>query len=48
MIIHIFVEYHTCRENTFRCDTGQCIDYAKRCDNKDDCLDRSDEFHCGD
>ena len=34
-------------DRKFRCDTGQCIDFAKRCDRTGDCLDNSDELDCG-
>ena len=30
----------------FTCDSGYCIEIDKRCDEKMDCLDESDEKHC--
>lgn len=30
----------------FRCHDGTCIDYRKRCDENDDCLDGADEMDC--
>ncbi|XP_064117991.1 uncharacterized protein LOC135223484 isoform X2 [Macrobrachium nipponense] len=32
-----------CSKNEFTCDTGVCLDLAKRCSGKDDCGDESDE-----
>ena len=31
----------------FRCENGQCIDDKLRCDAKPDCVDATDEKHCG-
>ncbi|XP_066906450.1 very low-density lipoprotein receptor isoform X2 [Halyomorpha halys] len=37
-----------CTEKEFRCDNGRCIPLNWKCDNENDCLDRSDEnpLHC--
>lgn len=37
----------TCKLNeSFTCDSGQCIHILKRCDNINDCKDSSDEENC--
>lgn len=36
----------TCAENQFTCSDATCIDLAKVCDFKFDCLDQSDEVSC--
>lgn len=35
-----------CREDEFRCRSGQCIPQHQRCDTRKDCLDGSDEKDC--
>ena len=35
-----------CAEDQFTCDDGKCIDRNHRCDQKYDCLDRTDESSC--
>ncbi|XP_076182094.1 modular serine protease-like [Ptiloglossa arizonensis] len=35
-----------CRENEFRCGSGECLSGSVRCDNKFDCRDSSDEHGC--
>ena len=30
----------------FSCDSGACVNLSKRCDEKKDCLDGSDEKYC--
>ncbi|KAK3801368.1 hypothetical protein RRG08_059070 [Elysia crispata] len=37
-----------CPEESFRCGSGVCIDSRYVCDNKNDCLDASDEQNCED
>ena len=47
-----FIEFITllacaaCRVNQFRCTNGQCISACKRCDERSDCDDNSDESGC--
>lgn len=36
-----------CSSNQFKCLNGDCIDFKKRCDQKTDCSDFSDEANCG-
>merc|ERR1739838_316029 len=36
----------TCYEDQFTCNDGTCIPLEYRCDNKQDCLDVSDEKQC--
>lgn len=36
-----------CSYNQFKCLNGVCIDIKKRCDQKIDCSDFSDEANCG-
>ncbi|XP_077861589.1 MAM and LDL-receptor class A domain-containing protein 1-like [Saccoglossus kowalevskii] len=36
-----------CTEEEFRCSDGYCIDKKKVCNFVDDCMDSSDEQHCG-
>lgn len=31
----------------FACHSGQCIKMEWKCDNENDCLDKSDELNCG-
>ncbi len=35
-----------CYPNQYTCDSGDCIDLAKRCDTVTDCKDKSDEVNC--
>ena len=35
-----------CNNNEFTCNDGLCLDLNKRCDNKLDCQDKSDETNC--
>ncbi|XP_069980434.1 uncharacterized protein [Penaeus vannamei] len=35
-----------CREDEFRCTSGQCVPQHKRCDTRKDCADESDEKGC--
>ncbi|XP_076481721.1 terribly reduced optic lobes isoform X18 [Bombus vancouverensis nearcticus] len=35
-----------CTASQFKCGNGQCIDSNDRCNNVEDCLDRSDELNC--
>ena len=37
---------HSCRDNEFRCNNGECITYLSRCNKDVDCLDGSDEANC--
>lgn len=36
-----------CFSNEFQCRDGGCINSYYRCDNINDCADKSDEFDCG-
>lgn len=36
----------SCSEAEFTCSNGACIDINSRCDNVNDCKDRSDEADC--
>ena len=38
--------YSSCHESQFTCAGGVCIDLMARCDNINDCEDRSDEAGC--
>lgn len=35
-----------CHSGQFMCNSGKCIDIARRCDGKDDCKDETDERDC--
>lgn len=35
-----------CGTEEFPCDNGQCVPQGKRCDQKPDCSDESDEIKC--
>lgn len=35
-----------CRENEFECASGTCVSGMARCDGRNDCDDRSDEYNC--
>jgi Low-density lipoprotein receptor domain class A len=38
---------HICRQSEFQCKSdGACIMVSKKCDNRRDCSDGSDEFDC--
>ncbi|XP_035692507.1 low-density lipoprotein receptor-related protein 6-like [Branchiostoma floridae] len=37
---------NVCREDQFRCESGQCVDGEKFCNGVADCTDRSDEKEC--
>lgn len=47
-IILYIAALRNCSEKEFRCDNGRCIPINWKCDNENDCLDRSDESpqHC--
>lgn len=36
----------TCRGDEFQCGDGTCVPAGKRCDQQQDCPDRSDEAGC--
>lgn len=36
-----------CSAHEFQCRTGECVDTRRVCDGRMDCLDGSDEAHCG-
>ena len=38
--------YSSCSKEEFTCGNGACIDIDSRCDNINDCVDRSDEAEC--
>jgi hypothetical protein len=35
-----------CSDEEFRCGSGECVRSERRCDNRTDCSDSSDEFNC--
>ncbi|GIX76917.1 serine protease nudel [Caerostris extrusa] len=37
---------HTCLEDEFQCDSGECVDAVSRCNMRRDCRDNSDEKNC--
>lgn len=41
-----FSVFAACTASQFKCGNGQCIDSDGRCNNVEDCLDRSDELNC--
>ena len=42
----LYLTFSSCRENEFTCDNGICVPMDKRCDQKEDCKDVSDEKNC--
>ena len=42
----MFLTFSPCREDEFTCDSGNCVPMEKRCDQKEDCKDVSDEKNC--
>ena len=45
---HLFSSvYANCTSAQFKCNNGECIDEALRCNLLDDCVDGSDERECG-
>ena len=45
-IVHFKAFYSSCSKDEFTCSSGACIDINSRCDNVNDCEDRSDEADC--
>lgn len=45
-MIFSFSVFAACTASQFKCGNGQCIDSDDRCNNVEDCLDRSDELNC--
>ena len=41
------LDFMSCSEDEFECRNQECIAGHKRCDNKPDCIDGSDEIECG-
>ena len=41
-----YLTFSPCRDNEFTCESGNCIPMEKRCDQKEDCEDVSDEKNC--
>ena len=46
-VFNFIGENVTCAENEFTCKNGECILAKWKCDAEADCLDSSDEDHCG-
>lgn len=51
VILISFFFFHSCflacTEYQFRCRDGTCLDSRRRCDQRNDCPDASDEENCG-
>ena len=45
--VRVDPESKTCDGDDFMCGNGRCIPENLRCDYNNDCLDNSDEMHCG-
>ena len=45
-IIKKFVNFFKCNDTEFSCNSGSCISLAQRCDEVEDCNDKSDEINC--
>ena len=43
---NISLTLSSCSDSEFTCSDGVCIDINKRCDNSNDCKDKSDEGNC--
>lgn len=46
MLISLFPGSVSCGTLQYRCDSGQCVSEALRCDGYADCGDGTDEMHC--
>lgn len=42
----VYIAYHSCSTNEFRCANGRCIFKTWKCDHENDCKDGSDEVGC--
>ena len=43
---YINMSLSKCTQDQYMCNNGQCVSLEMRCDDKDDCKDRSDEDQC--
>ena len=44
--VHHLATSKRCQPNEFQCKNGQCIEANKKCDERFDCSDGSDEQDC--
>ena len=42
----LFLTFSPCQEDEFTCESGNCVPMGNRCDQKEDCMDVSDEKNC--
>ena len=47
MLPALLLDEATCSPREFQCANGKCIDARRRCDNRNDCGDDTDELNCG-
>lgn len=45
--IEFLSETTRCRDDQFSCKEGWCIDYWRRCNEREDCMLSTDELYCG-
>ncbi len=42
----VMLNFNSCGDGEFNCNSGACVDISRRCDGRNDCADLSDEKYC--